>query len=287
MVTDALWSDYDGDGQKDLIVVGEWMPVTIFKNDNGLLKKAEGDSTLASSSGWWFSITEGDVNNDGAMDYILGNLGENYKYKAKPDAPFKLYSKDFDNNGSLDIVLSYYENDKLYPLRGKQCSSEQIPDLKKKFKDYNSFGLATLVDVYDSTALAEADQLTANTFSNSILLNTQSGFDLVNLPKPAQISAVFGILYEDYDGDGINDIVIAGNLYNSEVETPRNDAGQGLFLKGDGKGSFSPIRGYTSELNLSGDVKKLKSIQLGRAEKHKKGLLASVNDDFVKLITTK
>jgi len=252
-----------------------------------LLKKVEGDSILNNSNGWWFSITEGDVNNDGVMDYILGNLGENYKYKTKPGAPFKLYSKDFDNNGSLDIVLSYYENDKLYPLRGKQCSSEQIPDLKKKFKDYNSFGLATLADVYGSTSLAQADELTANTFSNSILLNTQNGFDLMKLPKMAQTSVVFGILYEDFDSDGINDIVVAGNLYNSEVETPRNDAGQGLFLKGNGKGSFSPVRGYVSGLNLSGDVKKLRLIQLGQAVENKKGLLTGVNDDFVKLITTK
>src|SRR5690606_27650988 len=120
-----------------LVVVGEWMPITIFKNNKGILKKVENDSQLNDSSGWWFSIAEGDVNSDGRMDYIVGNLGQNYKYKTSLKNPFRLYSKDFDNNGSLDIVLSYFENDTLYPLRGKQCSSQQIPELNKKFKSYD------------------------------------------------------------------------------------------------------------------------------------------------------
>ncbi|MCF6351820.1 MAG: FG-GAP-like repeat-containing protein [Cyclobacteriaceae bacterium] len=286
MVTDALWSDYDGDGTKDLILVGEWMPITIFKNKKGTLTKLKGNSTLSNSDGWWFSIAEGDVNKDGRMDYIVGNLGENYKYKAKPGAPFRLFSNDFDNDGSLDIVLSYYENDTLYPLRGKQCSSEQIPGLKKKFKDYNSFGLATLEDIYEPESLKKAALLEAKTFASSILLNTTSGFELVQLPKMAQISAVFGIVYNDFDNDGMDDIILAGNLYNSEVETPRNDAGQGLFLKGDGKGGFTPIRGYKSGLYILGDVKKLKPIRLGAETTAKKGIIAGINNDFIRLIYT-
>lgn len=286
MVTDALWSDYDGDGNKDLIVVGEWMPVCVFKHAGNKLVRLQNDAILDSSQGWWFSITEADVNSDGKMDYLLGNLGENYKYKARPGEPFNLYAKDFDNSGSLDIVLSYYENNTLYPLRGKQCSSEQIPGLKKKFKDYNAFGLASLSDVYGQEALQEATHLVSNTFSNSILISGESGFDLVKLPKKAQISAVFGILYDDYDQDGIKDVVIAGNLHNSEVETPRNDAGRGLFLKGEGNGVFTPVSRFDSGLNLPGDIKKLKPIKLGLSD-GKKGLLAGVNDDFVQLITTK
>ncbi|MFT7160636.1 MAG: hypothetical protein ACI9GZ_001812 [Bacteroidia bacterium] len=286
MVTDALWSDYDGDSDKDLILVGEWMPVTIFQNNHGKLEKIKNDSALIASKGWWFSITEADVDHNGMPDYLLGNLGENYKYTAKPHRPFKLYSNDFDGNGSLDIVLSYYEGDKLYPLRGKQCSSEQIPDLKKKFTNYHSFGLATLHDVYDSTAIHEAEEFEVNTFSNSLMLNLKSGFSLVKLPKEAQISAVFGMVYEDFDKDGFEDIVLAGNLYNSEIETPRNDAGIGLFLKGDGNGNFNPVKNYVSGLNISGDVKKLKSIRFGNMDNEKTGLIAGVNNDYVKLITT-
>ncbi|MBK8500837.1 MAG: VCBS repeat-containing protein [Saprospiraceae bacterium] len=284
MVTDALWSDYNRDGWKDLILVGEWMPITIFQNREGHLTRIKTDSTLASSTGWWFSIAEGDVNSDGRMDYILGNLGENYEYKAKANAPFRLYSKDFDRNGALDIVLSYFENDTLYPLRGKQCSSQQIPDLKKKFKDYNSFGLATLEDIYEADSLAGSDILEAKVFASGILMNFSDGFQLKALPALAQLSATFGIIYQDFDSDGLNDIVVAGNLFNSEVETPRSDAGKGLFLKGDGQGGFVPIRGYESGLVIEGDVKKLKSIRLGRPNAVHNGIIVGVNDDLVKLI---
>ena len=285
MVTDAIWSDYDGDDLKDLIVVGEWMPITVFKNHHGTLEKLAGDSTLNNSDGWWFSIAEADVNSDGRTDYIVGNLGQNYKYQATPGAPFKLYSKDFDNNGNLDIVLSYYENDTLYPLRGKQCSTQQLPGLKDKFKDYNSFGLATVEDVYGSSLLNDSDVLEAKTFASSILLNRGDGFELQALPKFAQISAVFGIVYDDFDQDGFMDIVIAGNLYGSEVETPRGDAGHGLFLTGDGKGGFTPVRGYDSGLYIAGDVKKLKAIGLGKGSTAKKGVIAGVNNGMVTLAT--
>ncbi|AUP81258.1 FG-GAP-like repeat-containing protein [Flavivirga eckloniae] len=286
MVTDAIWSDYNGDGAQDLILVGEWMPITIFENDGGKLKKVPQDPTLSKSNGWWFSITEADVNMDGTMDYLLGNLGENYKYTATPKAPFNLYAGDFDSNGSSDIVLSYYEDDKLYPLRGKECSSQQIPALKKKFKNYNSFGMATLVDVYDPELLGKATHLEAMTFSNSILINNNNnnGFELIKLPKEAQVSAVFGIVYEDFDDDGFNDIVIGGNLYNSEVETPRNDAGYGLFLKGNGTENFVPIKNYVSGLSIPGDVKKIKTIRLGSIDNGQRGLIVAVNNDFIKLI---
>jgi hypothetical protein len=285
MVTDALWSDYDGDGTKDLILVGEWMPVVIFRNNVGKLTKFGGDSTLSKSDGWWFSITEGDVNRDGRVDYILGNLGENYQHKAQSGAPFRLFSKDFDNNGSLDIVLGYYENDTLYPVHNRESSLKQIPSLKNRFKDYNSFGSATLENIYYAGNLEESDLFEAKTFSSSILINTGMGFELAKLPLLAQISAVFGILYDDFDNDGLDDIIIAGNLYNSERETPRGDAGQGLFLKGDGKGGFQVIRGYDSGLFIPGDVKKLKAIQLGEGPSARKGVIAGINNNFLRLIT--
>lgn len=277
MVTDAIWSDYDNNRLKDLILVGEWMPITILKNTQGLLQKLESDNTLNNSSGWWFSIAEGDVNNDGKIDYIIGNLGQNYKYKAKPEHPFRLYSKDFDNNGSLDIVLSYYENDTLYPLRGRSCSSQQIPSIKNKFKDYEAYGSASLIDVYSKKSLDRSDLYEAKTFASGLLINTSNGFEFSHLPKLAQISPIFGIVYDDFDKDGIKDLVIAGNLYNSEIETPRSDAGKGLFLKGKGKGIFIPLRGYDSGLFIDGDVKKLKSIQLGK-HKNNKSIISSENN---------
>ena len=240
---------------------------------------------MCNSNGWWFSITEGDVNKDGRMDYIIGNLGENYQHKATPEAPFRLFSNDFDNNGSLDIVLGYYENDTLFPVHNRENSLKQIPDIQNRFKDYHSFGSATLEEIYGTDNLEESSHLEAKTFSNGILINTVAGFELVKLPQFAQISAVFGIIYDDFDDDGLDDIIIAGNLYNTEMETPRNDAGKGLFLKGDGKGGFQAIRGYDSGLFIPGDVKKLKAIRLGKGPSARKGVIAGINNNYVRLIS--
>ena len=173
----------------------------------------------------------------------------------------------------------------MYPLRGKECSTQQVPGLKNKFKNYNAFGLATLEDVYDTKSLENAMHLKAHTFSNSVLINTKAGFNLVELPKEAQVSSVFGMLYDDFDNDGLKDIVLAGNLFNSETETPRNDASQGLFLKGNGTENFTPVSNYTSGLNISGDVKKVKPIRLGKPTDEKKSFIVAINNDFLKLIT--
>ncbi|WP_161992002.1 FG-GAP-like repeat-containing protein [Flagellimonas algicola] len=281
MVTDAVWSDYNNDGWMDLVLVGEWMPITIFENRGDDFVKIDDDPVLNNSSGWWFNITEADINRDGTVDYIVGNLGENYKYKTTAKDPFRLYSKDFDDNGSLDIVLSYVENDTLYPLRGRSCSSQQIPAIKEKFKDYRSFGMSSLEDIYNKDSLERSDVYLAKTFSSSVLVNTREGFQIDALPKLAQLAPVFGSIYDDFDGDGIKDVVIAGNLYNSEIETPRADAGQGLFLKGNGEGGFIPVKGVDSGLFITGDVKKLKAIQLG--SQSKKGLVSGVNNGQVNI----
>jgi len=285
MVCDALWSDYDGDGLKDLIVVGEWMPVMIFRNKAGKLTRTFGDSLLSNSDGWWFSIVEGDVNRDGKMDYLIGNLGENHLFQAKPGSPFKLFSKDFDNNGSLDIVFGYYENDTLWPVHNRESSLKQVPGLNTRFYDYHSYGSATLEELYYAGNLENAELYEAKTFSSSLLINTGAGFELEKFPQIAQISPIFGIIYDDFDNDGWDDLIIAGNLYNTEMETPRNDAGQGLFLKGDGTGNFEVIRGYDSGLYIPGDVKKLSAIRLGKGSAERKGIIAVLNNNHVKLIT--
>ena len=286
MITDAAWVDLNNDSRPDLITVGEFMPVRVFINYEGKkFREATKSWFEVPEGGFWNKIAVADFDHDGDMDIIAGNFGTNSQIKSSVNEPVKLMYKDFDNNGSLDIVLSYYENDTLFPLRGKQCSTQQLPGLKDKFKDYNSFGLATVEDVYGSSLLNDSEVLEAKTFASGILINTKEGFELVKLPKIAQISAVFGIVYDDFDKDGLDDIVIAGNLYNSEVETPRNDAGQGLFLKRNAKGGFDPVRGYNSGLFIPGDVKKLKSIRLGSKDASQKGILVGVNDDIVKLIS--
>jgi hypothetical protein len=171
-------------------------------------------------------------------------------------------------------------------VHNRENALKQIPGLGNKFKDYHSFGSATLEEIYGADNLKESDLFEAKTFSNSILINTGADFKLVKLPRFAQISAVFGIIYDDFDKDGLDDLVIAGNLYNSETETPRNDAGKGLFLKGDGKGEFQAIRGYESGLFIPGDVKKLKALRLGKGPSASKGVIAGINNNSLKLIIT-
>ena len=260
MVTDAIWSDYDNDSDLDLIVVGEWMPLTIFENNNGSLSKLEMED-FKSSYGWWFSIEQGDFDNDGDMDYIAGNLGLNYKYKTNSDKPFDVYYNDFDANGNADIVLGYYNKEKHYPLRGFSCSSEQIPDLKKKIVKYDAFASMELKDVYGEEKLKNSLHYSADTFASVYIENIGDGkFKMTNLPNLAQLTNLNDMLISDFNGDGSLDVLGAGNLYVSEIETPRNDAGTGVLLLGDGKGSFTAKRGSEIGFYAAKDAKKLITI---------------------------
>ncbi len=264
MVTDALWTDIDADGTAELIVVGEWMPVTVFKQAGGQFVNVTEDFGLQNSTGWWNRIAQADIDNDGDMDYVLGNLGWNYKYQASEEKPFHVYADDFDGNGTFDIALGYFlEGETLYPVRGLQCSSEQIPTIKNAFPTYTAFGKASIHDVYGEK-LNDALHYEAKNFSSSILKNLGNGLlQLSNLPSEAQIAPVNAIVLEDFDGDGHIDILLGGNLYVSEVETGRADAGKGLFLKGAGNGTFKPFFNYDSGLSLSGDLKDIHLIQTG------------------------
>ncbi|MGW9685015.1 VCBS repeat-containing protein [Flagellimonas sp. 2504JD1-5] len=257
MVTDAEWSDHDKDGDLDLILVGEWMIITILDNDNGRLVKKEIPS-LSNTSGWWFSIAKGDFDNDGDDDFIAGNLGLNYKYKTSENEPFDVYYNDFDGNGSNDIVLGYYNDNKHFPLRGFSCSAEQVPGLKQKIKKYDVFASLELESVYDTKSLENSLHYETNTFASSYIENLGDGnFKVSELPRFAQLTNINDMLVDDYNGDGWLDVLSVGNLFVSEVETPRNDAGTGLLLLGNGKGSFKPQTSRHSGFFVNGDAKKL------------------------------
>ncbi|MCF7567057.1 VCBS repeat-containing protein [Sabulilitoribacter arenilitoris] len=281
MVTDAIWSDFDRDGDVDLFIVGEWMPITVFENTNGSYKK-QIPKGLENSNGWWFGVAGEDFDRDGDIDFIVGNLGLNYKYKATIDEPFEVYSNDFDNNGSLDIVLGYYNQGNLFPLRGRQCSSNQMPFIKKKFPTYDAFAKANLYDVYDENSLKESLHKKVYTFASSVIYNQGNGeFTIEELPELAQLSSINSILVDDYNKDSINDVIIAGNLYSSEVETTRNDAGYGLLLTVDNKGMFKPQNYVSSGLALYGDVKKMRKIKI----KNKySAVLVAKNNNCLQLI---
>jgi len=212
---------------------------------------------------------------------MVGNLGLNYKYQATEEETFDVYASDYDKNGKLDIVLGYYNDGVQYPVRGRQCSAEQIPTIKYKYKNYNAFAEASLKDIYTEKDLENSIQYQAQTFAHTLILNEGNGkFSKTALPRTCQISSINDFVVSDFDKDGNIDVVAAGNLYGAEVETTRNDAGYGYFLKGNGKGEFEHI-GYTkSGLFIRGDVKDLSMIETAQG----KLILSARNNESLQAI---
>ncbi|MBM1105211.1 VCBS repeat-containing protein [Aurantibacter crassamenti] len=275
MVTDATWADFDGDSKTDLVLVGEWMPLTFIQFNGKTFEKINKKSSIPNSEGWWYSIAASDIDDDGDTDFVVGNLGLNYKYQTNSKEPFEVFYNDFDGNGSKDIVLSYYNFGERFPLRGRSCSAQQIPELKSTFPSYTQFASANLDDVYGLDNLSPALHYKANTFASAFLENLGEGnFKMTPLPNEAQLSSINDIIIDDFDGDNNKDILIAGNLYVSEIETTRNDASAGLLLLGNGKNEFKPIAGRNSGFYMPYDVKKLVKIKSG-ANKH---VLGAVNN---------
>ncbi|MEX0275339.1 MAG: VCBS repeat-containing protein [Flavobacteriaceae bacterium] len=277
LVTDALAMDIDGDRDQDLVVVGEWMPITFFENRDGQFQKKE-DGIDQNAVGWWYSIAKADLDGDGDEDLIAGNLGENYKYKASREKTFDVFANDFDGNGHLDIVLGYYQGKIQYPVRGRECSSQQIPMIKEKFKNYKQFANAKLVDIYTEEKLVEGLHYKAQSFASAYLTNTGGVFTMQDLPKEAQFSSINAIVPEDVNGDGQTDVVVAGNLFVSEAETPRNDASIGLLML-NGENGLQPTSLSTSGLLAKGDVKNMQPITI----QGKKCLLLANNNDSLQV----
>ncbi|NMH89039.1 VCBS repeat-containing protein [Flavivirga algicola] len=281
MATSALITDFNNDGWQDIIIVGEWMSIRVFQNTkHGFKEVSEAVGLTKDTTGWWWSINEGDFDGDGDMDYMVGNNGLNYKYKATEDETFDIYVNDFDNDNKEDIVLSYYNEGKQYPVRGRECSSQQIPQIKEKFKNYESFSEATLVDVYEEKSLEAALHYQVKSFASIYLENKEGKFIIHELPVEAQMSSINKILVDDYDQDGALDALIAGNLFSSEVETPRNDGGYGLFLKGNKNGTFKAIASSKSGFFTQGDVKDMKHIKT----KNGQFIIVAKNDDFLQFV---
>ena len=277
LVTDGVWSDYDQDGDMDLFVVGEWMPLTLIKNDKGILKKQKLNDSCDELYGWWYSIEKADLNQDGVEDLVLGNLGENYKYKASKEEPFEVFYDDFDKNGAKDIVLAYYNYGIQFPLRGFSCSSQQVPELKNKIKKYDLFASLDVQDVYGEVNLENSLRLQANSFKSTVLINKKGKFINKPLPYEAQLSSINDFIVEDYNKDGIKDILAVGNLYNAEIETTRNDSSNGILLIGNGDGTFNSKLRRETGFYAPSDAKKIIPLNL----KNEEGILVGNNNDLL------
>ena len=280
MVNDAVWVDFDNDGLLDLVLAGEWMPFTILNNNGNNFINITKELNLENTAGWWFSIESADMDKDGDMDFVLGNLGLNYEYKASVDKPFHAFYYDFDNNGISDLVLAKYEGDTLYPVRERKRSVQQVPLLAEKFNSFNAFAKADVYEIYGKENLNNALHYEAKTFANTYVENLGNGkFDFHRLPYKAQLSSINDIILDDFNLDGHLDILAVGNLYGTEPETVRTDAGNGFLLLGNSAGEFKSIDYKASGMLLPFDVKRLKIFSHQGAET----IIAGCNNDFYQL----
>lgn len=279
MVTDIIWSDFNGDNADDIILVGEWMAPQFFENDDGELNNITSSMNLSKMNGWWYSIAPTDIDNDGDQDYIIGNVGLNTKFTPKNDKVLGIYGNDFDNNGTFDIVISKDYKGKEVPLRGRQCSSEQMPNIKENFPTYSSFANASLGEIYSQELLDAGVRLTANNFESIILINDNGSFTTKSLPRIAQIAPINKILVDDLNKDGNQDLIITGNMYQTEVETPRYDAGNGLILLGDGKGYFKSMTSNQSGFFTPKDAKDMEFISIN----NRNGIIVANNNGELQL----
>jgi enediyne biosynthesis protein E4 len=282
LVASALWTDFNRDGWSDLIIAGEWMPITFFKNDRGKLINVTSSAGLDKYTGWWNSIAAGDFDKDGDIDYAAGNLGLNTQYKVSQSEPMRVIAKDFDLNGSLDPVCSYYVQGKSYPIYHRNILLSQIPSLKNKYNTYEDYAKASIDDIFPENTLKDAYIRDCRFFESAWIENLgNSTFRIHPLPVEAQISPVFGILSGDYNSDGNPDLLLTGNSYSSNIYTGQYDASIGLFMAGNGKGGFSPVPGRESGFFVDGDAKALAELILKDGSSL---ILAALNSDSLKVI---
>ena len=255
-ITDLLWKDINQDNQEDLILVGEWMPITVLYQKNGSFVYSQ-NQTLKKTTGLWNRIISGDFNGDGVTDFALGNYGLNSQLKP----PLTLYYDDFDANGSIDPILCVTDQGKEYPFLSKDDIQSQLVSLKSKYVSYASYADQTIHDIFDQETLQKANKLDAQLLNSSILLNlSDDNFQIKHLPDLAQITPVFGMITEDFDQDGNLDLITGGNLFGTRVKLGRFDASKGEFFKGNGDGTFSSIPYSKSGFNSKGETRDIAPI---------------------------
>ncbi|MCP9753686.1 RNA-binding protein [Lacihabitans sp. CCS-44] len=286
LICDVLWTDFDNDGWMDLLVAGEWSAPRFFKNSKGKLSEMK-DTGLENMKGLWTSTNAGDFDNDGDMDYVLGNIGLNAQFKGNEKEPARVLAKDFDNNGNYDIIpFVYYINEQkekfLVPYNGKDDVNKQLNVTRSRFVSYKDFAKANIDNLLTKDEKKDAQDLELNFMKSVVILNQGQGkFKVVDLPVEVQFSPANGLVVEDFDSDGIQDILVAGNNFGNETSAGRYDASNGIYLKGLGNGGFKTVR--NSGFYVPGDAKSLVTISNARGEI---SLLASQNKGSLKMFKT-
>ena len=262
MITDAAWVDFDGDGRLDLVTAGEWMPIQFLKNEGNHFTDVTAATGLPADRGWWYSIATGDFDGDGRPDIIAGNLGLNYTYTTSKDTTLEVYAASFTGNRTVDVVLAENIGGTSYSLSGMVPLGQAVYTTAVKFPTFGAFAAAPLKQLLSPEELRHSVHYEANTFASVFLHNDGGGrFTVRHLPNLAQISPIKGIVVYDIDGDGHLDVVVGGNIYGAEPNIARADAGNGLWLRGDGRGQFVPVSPGTSGLLAPLDVSSLTFIK--------------------------
>lgn len=256
MVTDARFADIDGDGKSDLILALEWGPVTVYRNTGTRLEDATAVLGLADEAGWWSAVATGDLNGDGLLDIVAGNVGLNTKYRASHDAPVVLFAGDFEGRGQDHIVEAHYDGGGLYPVRGRSKLAYSFPWIARKFRSFADFAQATVEDIFTQERLDRVRRLEANQLASAIWFQQPDGtFRFEKFPAAAQIAPIHVISIADFDGDGIVDLFTAGNHFGGEPSTGRFDGGLGALLRGNGTGGFEAVWPHESGISIPGEAR--------------------------------
>lgn len=263
MVTAAVWADVDGDKRPDLIVATEWGPVTYWHNTGKGFENLSAKAGLAGRTGWWSALAAADVNGDGRIDLIAGNVGLNTKYHANAQAPTVLFAGDFDGNGKDNLIEAQYDAGKLYPVRGRSKLAYSFPWLPRKFPTFKAFSTATIDDIFGADKLARVQRFEANELASGVFVQqADHTFTFQPLPRFAQIAPINALVATDLDGDGHLDLVCVGNNFGPEPNTGRFDGGVGVVLRGDGRGGFMPLPPLQSGLVVTGDARSAVPVSL-------------------------
>jgi len=261
-IRDVVWLDLNKDQTKDLVIVGEWLPVSIFINNNGQLENQTATYLGEDYKGWWNTIEVADFNKDGQPDLLIGNQGTNTSFQASEKTPITLIAKDFDKNGSIDPFFNYYKQGKAYPDVMRDELLGQLAHLRSKYTNFESYADATMETIFDEKDLAAAKKMEANHLATSLFLSNASGkYDLKNLPIQAQYAPIQAIQILDYDKDDELDVLLCGNNSYQKLRIGKSDANYGVLLKGQGNGNFEYLPQAISGFKLNGDVKSIVQLE--------------------------